>query len=161
MFYTSHQNSVDEFTLKSLSNHIVKKVPNAKEFVAFKKVLSSENKAFYSSISAEFDFAYIHSFNVSQTDFIDSINECIKKLYSNYNTFDSLNEKFKKGIDISGDLNQFLMEQYSAIAFHSRSIPRMSSSTFQDIFDIVRKSCDPYISLADLNIYVRNLCVKS
>lgn len=150
MKFDTYKNSVNEFTLKTLSNSAAKMIPEATELVAFKNIDTSYQYGsdpvdiFVVSIEAVIYGDTFYVYNTSKIDFSEALELCVKEIKTIKHRFADIKGKHRKKENVSHILTTFLIDQFSFRKLHKlKHSELLESNVIDKILGIVKRSSSP------------------
>ena len=152
---TTRNNSLDDFTLRTLSTKVQKEIPHATELLAFKITRGSNlNKQTLCAISIQviIDEDIFYIYNMDEESFENTIPQCKEEIYSIYEVFDKINTSYTSETLNNPKLISLLMSQYTFRKFHSLIKPKLTDSNKIDkIYKCVTASNSPSEALSSVH----------
>lgn len=150
MKYDTLNNSVNQFTLKSLSSNATKLIPESTELVAFKNTHTTHQLGtnapviFVVSIKAVIYGDTFYIYNTSHIDFSEALELCSIEVKKLKHKFADIKGKYRKGEDFSAALTTFLIDQFSFRKLHQLKHSEILETNIIDkILGIVKRSPTP------------------
>lgn len=158
MILLSNNNTVNEFTLKSLSIEAEKYNFDILELNAFKKVADGDvfsqnmNESFFVSLKHNFNGNVFHIYYKSQNSFSEALENCIINGNKTIERFNNVCNLFETGLDYQSDLFYFLSSEYSFRKYHLfNSNPYIENDVVMDLINISRNADTPVEAILKLD----------